>query len=159
SIAILILEGALQEIASANWDGFIEAAIEQLAGTIAGNLQVVVDPAHLRDAPGKARLLKFHGCIIHATEDPATYRKCLIARKTQLLKWPEEQATLAMRAEVISAATNLKAMMVGLSLQDVNLQSVFARACQTNPWPWPCAPKAQAHVFCENEIGEGQRQI
>ena len=82
SIAILILEGALQEIASANWDGFIELAIIQLAGRIEGNLQVVVDPAHLRDAPGKARLLKFHGCIIHATDDPTTYRKCLIASKT-----------------------------------------------------------------------------
>jgi hypothetical protein len=159
SIAILILEGGLQEIASANWDGFIEAAIEQLAGAIAGNLQVVVDPAHLRDAPGRARLLKFHGCIIHATADPATYRKCLIASKTQILNWPEEQATSAMRTEVISAATNRKAMMVGLSLQDVNLQSVFVRARQANPWPWPCAPHAQAHVFCENEIGEGQRQI
>ena len=159
SIAILILEGALQEIASANWDGFIESAIEQLAGAIAGNLQVVVDPAHLRDAPGKARLLKFHGCIIHATQDPASYRKCLIASKTQILNWPDEQATAAMRAEVISAATNLKAMMVGLSLQDVNLQSVFVRARQANPWPWPCAPRAQAHVFCENEIGDGQRQM
>src|SRR6516164_6074334 len=135
SIAILILEGAIQEIASANWDGFIEAAIEQLAGSIAGNLQVVVDPAQLRDAPGKARLLKFHGCTIHATDDPATYRNCLIASKSQILNWPEEQATAAMRAEVISAATNLKTMMVGLSLQDVNLQSVFVRARQANPWP------------------------
>jgi hypothetical protein len=159
SIAVLILEGALQEIASANWDGFIEAAIEQLAGTIAGNLQVVVDPAHLRDAPGKARLLKFHGCIIHATDDPEAYRSFLIASKTQILNWPEAQASAAMRAEVISAATNLKSLMVGLSLQDVNLQSVFVRARQANPWPWPCAPHAQAHVFCENEIGEGQRQI
>lgn len=159
SIAVLILEGALQEIVSANWDGFIEAAVEQLAGAIDGNLQVVVDPGHLRDAPGKARLLKFHGCIIHAADDPATYRKCLIGSKTQILNWPEEQATAAMRAEVISAATNLKAMMVGLSLQDVNLQSVFVRARQANPWPWPCAPQAQAHVFCENQIGDGQRQM
>lgn len=159
SIAILILEGALQEIASANWDGFIEAAVERLAGTIVGNLQVVVDPAHLRDAPGKARLLKFHGCIIHATENPGTYRNFLIASKTQILSWPEAQASAAMRAEVISAATNLKSLMVGLSLQDVNLQSVFVRARQANPWPWPCIPHAQAHVFCENEIGEGQRQI
>jgi hypothetical protein len=159
SMAVLILEGALQEIASANWDGFIEAAIEQLAGTIAGNLQVVVDPAHLRDAPGKARLLKFHGCIIHATDNPGAYRNFLIASKTQILNWPEAQASAAMRAEVISAATNLKSLMVGLSLQDVNLQSVFVRARQANPWPWPCVPHAQAHVFCENEIGEGQRQI
>jgi hypothetical protein len=131
----------------------------QLAERIEGNLQVVVDPAHLRDAPGKARLLKFHGCVIHATDDPAMYRKCLIASKTQILNWPEDQGNAAMRAEVISAATNLKAMMVGLSLQDVNLQSVFVRARHANPWPWPCNPHAQAHIFCENEIGDGQRQM
>jgi hypothetical protein len=57
-IAILILEGAVNEIASANWDGFIEAAVDRLGGGLGGNLQVVVDHGHLRDIPGKARLLK-----------------------------------------------------------------------------------------------------
>ena len=80
-IAILILEGAVRQIVSANWDGFIEAAIERLAGGIAGNLQVMVDPDHLRDAPGKARLLKFHGCIVHADADAAVYRRFLIASR------------------------------------------------------------------------------
>ena len=78
-IAILVLEGAVSEIASANWDGFIEAAVNRLGRGLHGNLQVVVDPGHLRDAPAKARLLKFHGCIIHATEDPAAYRDFLTA--------------------------------------------------------------------------------
>lgn len=159
SIAILVLEGAISEIVSANWDGFIEAAIEDLAGGTAGNLQVVVDPGNLRDAPGKARLLKFHGCIIHAAETPAIYRDFLVASKTQIINWPESPALAAMRGEVISAATNLKALMLGLSLQDGNLQSVFAKAKHANPWPWPCAPQAQAHVFCEDQIGDGQRQM
>ena len=82
-IAILILEGAVNEIASANWDGFIEAAVQRLGGGSGGNLQVVVDPGHLRDVPGKARLLKFHGCIIHATQDPGSYRKFLTASEAQ----------------------------------------------------------------------------
>ena len=64
-----------------------------------------------------------------------------------------------MQTEVLSAATNLKALMIGLSLQDVNLQAVFSRARYANPWPWPCAPKAQGHVFCEDTIGDGQRTM
>ena len=156
-IAILVLEGVLREIASANWDGFIEAAIERLAGSLAGNLQVVVDPGNLRDAPGKARLIKFHGCIVHATEDPAHYRQFLVGSATQIANWPYQQCYSAIRGEVVSLATNHKALMAGLSLQDGNLQAVFAAARQTHPWPWPCTP--QAHIFCEDKIGDGQRQM
>ncbi len=43
-IAILVMEGAIADIASANWDGLIEAAIMRLGGG-AALLQVVVDPA------------------------------------------------------------------------------------------------------------------
>jgi len=145
-IAVLALEGAIREIASANWDGFIEAAMERLAGTLSGNLQVVVDPGHLRDVPGKARLIKFHGCIVHATDDPAHYRKFLVGSATQIANWPHQQFYAAVYGEVVSLATNYKALMTGLSLQDGNLRAAFAAARQTNPWPWPCTP--QAHVCC-----------
>lgn len=158
-IAILILEGAVKEIASANWDGFIEAAVECLAGGLDGNLQVVVDPEHLRDAPAKARLLKFHGCIVHATETPDVFRDFLTASETQIIAWPDNPKFAAMKNEVISVATNLKALMIGLSLQDGNLQTVFSKARYANPWPWPCRPKAQGHVFCEDAIGDGQRTM
>jgi hypothetical protein len=63
-IAILILEGAIQAIASANWDGFIEAAVERLSNGVPNVMQVVVDPNQLRGPAGRARLLKFHGCIV-----------------------------------------------------------------------------------------------
>lgn len=156
-IAILILEGALHQIASANWDGFIEAAVERLAGGLPGNLQVVVDPGHLRDAPGKARLIKFHGCVVHATQQPELYRQFLVGSITQIAQWPLVQFYAAIRGEVVSLATNHKALMTGLSLQDGNLQAAFVAARQANPWPWPCDP--QAHIFCEGEIGDGQRQM
>jgi hypothetical protein len=142
-IAILILEGAVNEIASANWDGFIEAAVQRLGGGSGGNLQVVVDPGHLRDVSGKARLLKFHGCIIHATQDPGSYRKFLTASEAQVTDWLNNPDFVAMRNEVISTAANLKALMIGLSLQDNNLQGVFSSARRANAWPWPCAPRAQ----------------
>ena len=83
-IAILILEGAVGTIASANWDGFIEAAVNRLSGGVEGVVQVVVDPAQMRDPPGRAQLLKFHGCIVHATEDPDRYRPYLTGSHTQI---------------------------------------------------------------------------
>ncbi|QEH81576.1 hypothetical protein EIK56_27210 [Sphingomonas sp. C8-2] len=157
SIAILVLEGVLRDIASANWDGFIETAIEQLAGGLQGNLQVVVDPGHLRDQPGKARLVKFHGCIVHATENEAAYRRFLVGSTTQINAWPHDNFYAAIRNVVVGLATNNRALMTGLSLQDGNLQAAFNIAKAANPWPWPCDP--QAHVFCEGEIGVGQRTM
>lgn len=158
-IAILILEGAVTEVASANWDGFIEAAIERLSGGAAGILQVVVDPNHLRDRPGRARLLKFHGCIVHATQDPKLYRAFLIAAASQITTWTTLEAYKAIRTEAVSVATNKKTLMVGLSVQDSNLQWTFSEARSALKWPWPCAPSAQGHVFCENAIGLKQKAM
>lgn len=155
AIAILVLEGVAQEIASANWDGFIEAAVERLGPGCAGNLQVVVDPDHLRDGAAKARLLKFHGCIIHATQDPAKYRQFLTGSATQINDWVNNGLFTAMIGRATSVATDKKTMMVGLSLQDVNLQQLFGSARREHPWPWPAAPAAQGHVFCNaNDLGD-----
>lgn len=158
-IAILILEGAVGTIASANWDGFIEAAVNRLSGGVDGILQVVVNPAQMRDPPGRAQLLKFHGCIVHATEDPDKYRSYLTGSHTQIVEWPEDARFAAMRNLVVAAATNKKTLVLGLSIQDANLQNVFTKAKAVNPWPWPCAPSAAAHVFCEDGITEGQRDV
>ncbi len=158
-IAILILEGAVREIASGNWDGFIEAAVERLSPGVPNHLQVVVDPNHLRDAAGKARLLKFHGCIIHATQAPDDYRKFLTATEIQIIDWPNKLELAPMKAAITAVATNYKTLMSGLSVQDANLHGVFSAARQTNPWPWPCAPNAQGHVFCEDTLQAGQKTM
>lgn len=155
AIAILVLEGVAQEIASANWDGFIEAAVARLGPGCAGNLQVVVDPDQLRDGAAKARLLKFHGCIIHATQDPAKYRQFLTGSATQINNWVNNGLFTAMIGRATAVATDKKTMMVGLSLQDVNLQQLFGAARREHPWPWPAAPAAQGHVFCNaNDLGD-----
>ncbi|WP_372397755.1 hypothetical protein ABMY26_27590 [Azospirillum sp. HJ39] len=158
-IAVLALEGVVQDIASANWDGAIEASIERLGNGVPGFLQVVVDPDQLRDPPGRARLLKFHGCIVHATREPGTFRKYLIGSHTQIIGWPEKAEFAAMRHEVVGIAARHKTMVLGLSIQDTNLQTIFSRAREINPWPWPCAPKAPAHIFCEDVIQLGQRDV
>jgi hypothetical protein len=91
-IAILVMEGAIADIASANWDGLIEKAVERLSG---GEplLQVVVDPDHLRDPARRGRLIKFHGCAIYATHDPNVYRALLTATRPQITNWPYKPAS------------------------------------------------------------------
>lgn len=159
AIAVLILEGAVHEIASANWDGFIEAAVARLSGGVPGVMQVVVDPDQLRGPAGRAKLLKFHGCIIHATDEPLVFRQYLTGSHTQIMDWPETAAFAAMRNAIVGLATTHKTLVLGLSIQDNNLQTIFARAKATHGWPWPCAPAAPAHIFCEDKIQTGQRDV
>lgn len=158
-IAILILEGAIGTIVSANWDGFIEAAVHRLGGGVAGVLQVVVDPGHLRSGAGRARLLKFHGCILHATDEPDVFRQYLTGSFTQIEEWPDAPQFQAMCNEVVGVATNQKALVLGLSIQDGNIRALFTKAKKAHPWPWPCFPAAPAYVFCEDAIKQGQRDV
>lgn len=158
-IAILILEGAVRSVVSANWDGYIEAALHRLSNGTPNVIQVVVDPGHMRDPPGRATLLKFHGCIVYATAEPATFRKYLTGSHTQIIEWPNAPLFAAMRQAVLAVATNQKALVLGLSIQDANLQGIFSQAKQVNPWPWPCDPDAPAHIFCEDVIKPGQRDV
>lgn len=158
-IAILILEGAVQAIASGNWDGFIEAAVERLGNAVPGIVQVVVDPDQLRGPAGRARLLKFHGCIVHATQEPLVFRRFLTGSYTQIMGWPEAPEFAAMCQAVVGLATSHKTLVLGLSVQDNNLQTLFARAKVAHAWPWPSATAAPAHIFCEDSIQQGQRDV
>ncbi len=158
-IAILILEEAIQAIASANWDGFIEAAVGRLSNGVPGVMQVVVDPDQLRGPAGRARLLKFHGCIVHATHEPLAFRRFLTGSYTQIMDWPEKAEFAAMCNAVVGLATAQKTLVLGLSIQDNNLQTLFTRAKNAHAWPWPCSPAAPAHIFCEDSIQQGQRDV
>lgn len=158
-IAVLVLEGAVREMASGNWDGFIEAAVAQLSSAAEGLLQVVVDPNHLRSGAGMARLFKFHGCIRHATDEPETFRQYLTGSHTQITEWPNEDKFAAVVAAVTGLATNHHSLVMGLSIQDANLQGIFSKAKKANPWPWPPDPDAPGHVFCEDQIKEGQQDV
>ncbi|MGA3952007.1 SIR2 family protein [Ralstonia nicotianae] len=158
-IAILILEGMVQAVASANWDGFIEAAVDRLSSGVPGVMQVVVDPDQLRGPAGRAQLLKFHGCIVHATREPLVFRRFLTGSYTQIMDWPEKAEFAATCNAVVGIATARKTLVLGLSIQDNNLQTLFARAKAVHAWPWPCAPAAPAHIFCEDTIQQGQRDV
>ena len=120
---------------------------------------MAINPDQLRNAAGRPKLLKFHGCIIHAAKDPVAFRKYLTGSHTQIIEWPDDPKFTAMRNAVIDVATNHKSLVVGLSIRDNNLQGIFSKAKQVNPWSWPCAPQAPGHVFCEDDITQGQIDV
>jgi hypothetical protein len=158
-IGILMMEGAVKTVASGNWDGFIEDAVARLSNGGPGILQVIVDPDHLREAPAQAKLLKFHGCVVYATKEPATFRKYLTGSRTQITEWPDKPEFAPMVNAMINVATNQKTMVLGLSIQDFNLQTIFSKAKQVHAWPWPCTPHAPGHVFCGDQITKGQSNV
>lgn len=156
-LAVLLLEGVLPDLPTANWDGLIEAAVDELTDAAGTALRVCVTPEDLRQPPLLTRLLKFHGCAIRAAADPGTYRPLLIARYSQITDWPHNHDYELMRRQLVDLAATKPTLMVGLSAQDVNIQFLFGKARAVTAWKWPCDPPA--HVFAEDTLGQDQRNI
>jgi hypothetical protein len=155
-LGILAIEGVAPEIASPNWDGLIETAIEHLGWTN-GILTVCVSADDVQGPRRRARLLKFHGCAIRATHDPTRYRALLIASKSQITSWPHNTDYSAMRGELQALAVKMRTLVIGLSAQDSNIQDIFASAQARLPWKWPSNPRA--HVFAENQLSSSQKNM
>lgn len=156
ALAALVVEGVAPEIASANWDGLVEAAVAQLAGNLPDILQVRVIPSEYRlGTVARARLYKFHGCAILAAKDEATYRTSLVGRISQLDAWDTENPVA--EAQLIRMAVSQPTLMLGLSAQDLNIRKVFVRARTQMFWPFPNHPPA--FVFSEDEIGPNQQTV
>jgi hypothetical protein len=156
-IAILVLEGVLADIASANWDGLIEKAIAELTQGATDILRVCVRPEDFREPRLRGRLLKFHGCALRACDDPAIYRPMLIGRESQIIRWPHADDTAVMRQQLVSLATTSPTLMVGLSAQDSNIKDVFVQGAETMGWSWPSHPPA--YIFAEEALGQDQRAL
>jgi len=156
SIALLALEGALPAVASANWDGLIESAFDEVSPG-APELAVVVLPEDLRRPARPTQLIKFHGCAVLAGQDPPTYREWLVARHTQISQWTHSTKHEAIRTKLQLLAATTPTLMVGLSGQDEDIQSVFQGARGSIVWSWPCDPPAQ--VFAGSALGVTQLEI
>jgi hypothetical protein len=156
-IGILVLEGVIADIASANWDGFIEGAVDELTAGSDGALYICIRAEDLRAAPLLTRLLKFHGCAVQAGINPGVYRPLLIARQSQITAWPSNPAYAPMKHELVTLAATKPTLMIGLSSQDSNIQHIFAEGQARMPWLWPCIPPA--HVFAEDKLGSDQLNI
>ncbi len=156
ALAALVVEGVAPDIASANWDGLVEAAVTNLAGNQPGILQVRVLPAEYRlGAAARARLYKFHGCAVLAGKNEAAYRGSLVGRQSQLDAWATDNPVA--EAQLIRMAVNQPTLMLGLSAQDFNIRNVFVRARGQMTWPFPSHPPA--FVFSEDQIGADQQAV
>jgi SIR2-like domain len=156
-LAILVLEGSITEMMSANWDGLIEAALGELNGDAAEVLRVVVLPEELRELDRDLTLLKFHGCAVLASLDPTKYRASIIATRSQITTWSTKPELKQIRDWMVSRASTKRTLMVGLSAQDENIQQLFAQADATLKWEWPTDPPA--HVFADEALGQDHRNI
>lgn len=155
-IAILILEGASSDIASANWDGLVEKAVDMLTMG-QPTLVVCVRPEDLREPQLRARLFKFHGCAVKARMDEATFRRYLIGRQSQIHGWVARTENGAMVNRLIDLIAAKPTLMIGLSAQDANIQAIFAAAEARMAWPWP--GDRPSYVFSEDAIGVDQRGL
>lgn len=155
-LAILVLEGACSDIASANWDGLIEVSVAALTN---GQpvLSVCARPEDLRDPAARGRLVKFHGCAIRATQNEAAYRPFLIARQSQINGWLTRPENAALRGRLVGLVATKPTLMIGLSAQDANIQALFAEAAVQMPWRWP--GDRPSYVFSENELGLDQQGL
>ncbi|CAD6010292.1 SIR2_2 domain-containing protein [Agreia sp. COWG] len=156
-LAVLMMEGVAPEIVTANWDGLIEMAVEELAPGNESVVSVYVRAADFRQPRGRSRLLKFHGCAVRAIRDPTEYRGLLVGRRTQITDWPHDPEHAAMRQEMTTLGTSHPTLMIGLSAQDSNIQDLFSAAKNVLDWNWPIDPSA--FVFAEEELGTYQKNI
>lgn len=156
-LAILVLEGAVTEMMSANWDGLIETALGEMNENADEVLRVVVLPEELREPDRDLTLVKFHGCAVLASQDPTKYRASIIASRLQITTWSAKTELKQIRDWMVSRASTKRTLMVGLSAQDEDIQQLFAEADATLQWQWPANPPA--HVFADEALGEDHRNI
>ena len=154
-IAILVLEGVVSKICSANWDGLVEKATQMLSGD--HSTVVVVRPEDLRHPPHGAQLFKFHGCAVKASENEAAFRHYLIARQSQIIRWTTRRENTAIVTRLVDLIVSKPTLMIGLSAQDANIQALFAEAEARMPWDWLASPPS--YVFSDDAIGFDQQVL
>lgn len=151
-IAMLVLEGVVSDLATANWDGLLEAAMVEL-GRPNETFRVAVTGGDLHGPPGIGTLYKFHGCANRAIENEAEYRPLLVAREAAITHWALNQRFTQMREQLRALIARSRTLMIGLSGQDTNIQQLFG----AHGWVWNSVPVPI--VFAAQELSEGQKSI
>lgn len=156
-LAALIMEGAASDCASANWDNLIEKAMQILDGVNSAVLQVRVLPTDVQNNLRRARLYKFHGCALLAGQSEAAYRPKIVARQSQIDGWAAKPENRVIAAKLVDLAISKATLMLGLSAQDTNIQSVFVEANTQLPATFPTHPPAV--IVSEDQVGVRQRNL
>jgi hypothetical protein len=155
-MGLLVLEGSASAIATANWDGLVEKAIDELTGGVP-KLVVCVRAEDLRELNLAGQIIKFHGCAVLATSNEGTYRPFLVGRYSQINRWaaaPENQAIIT---SLLNIAIAKPTIMMGLSAQDSNIQAFFAKAETVLQWSWP--GDRPSFVFSGDRVGADQEGL
>lgn len=156
-LAALIMEGVASDCASANWDDLIEKAMQILDGPNSAVLQVRVLPTDVQNNLRRARLYKFHGCALLAGQNEAAYRVKIVARQSQIDGWAAKPENKVVAAKLLDLAISKATLMLGLSAQDTNIQSVFVEANTQLPASFPTNPPAV--IVSEDQVGARQRNL
>ena len=156
AIGMLALEGVITELATANWDGLLEAAIRELGYTDAF-YRITVTGEDLRGPAAAVKLYKFHGCALRAIAQEDKYRPLLVARSAQITGWMSNVTFKIVRDQLQALAQRSRTLMIGMSAQDKNIQDLFGQAGAQQGWKWndPPAPI----VFSAQELGADQKDV
>lgn len=156
SLAVLIKEGVVSELASANWDGLVEKAVDILSKG-ANSLSVCVQSSDLQEAQNRPKLLKFHGCAVRAAENETTYRPYIVGRASQIANWTNNDNVRALASHLEVTICERPTLMLGLSVQDFNIQNLFGAAQAKLAWNWP--GERPSYVFSEQQVTSGQSSL
>lgn len=155
-LAVLVAEGVVKEIASGNWDGLVEAAVMELTDQ-PGLLDVYVLADDGREGNSVAQIAKFHGCAVLARTDPDRYAAKIIATRAQISRFDNHATFEHMRAALKERTTKYRSLVLGLSLQDLDLLAVFTCAAENHPWVWEAGHPA--YVFAEPQLHGSQCDV
>jgi hypothetical protein len=157
-LAILIHEGVLTQLASANWDGLIEkavAAIDPVPTRL--KLASYVTNDDFRDLRADARLLKLHGCAVKARNTETPYREYIAASPGDLASVLVLPIHREMADEIKKLAQRERPLFLGLSVQDADLLTIFTLAGVQSPWAW--SADHPAYLFAEKELKQPHKTL
>ena len=156
AIGMLALEGAVTDLATANWDGLLEAAMREL-GYPKSFYRITVTGEDLRGPAAAAVLYKFHGCALRAIEHEDKYRPLIVARSAQITAWMSNATFRIVRDQLKALIQRSRTLMIGMSAQDENIKNLFGQVADQQGWKWTDQPPPI--VFSAQELGDDQKNL
>lgn len=128
-VALLMAEGAVDEVVTTNWDPLIEDAFEDSLGSDgrAEALTVVASGSGAHSMK-KPLVCKIHGCARHLRTLPDEYRRWFVATNRQILAWIDSPEWEPLREHLRGSIRDARSLFIGLSGQDANLQLTYRKA-------------------------------
>lgn len=124
-LAILAEEGVFAALVTTNWDGLIELASTKVSRTGAPTIASVANASdfQLCKRGTSVPLYKIHGCAVKSKADEANYKPYLLSVTTDLAKWERLDPWAPFRDVVATIMRTATPVLLGLSVQDFNLQA------------------------------------